>query len=153
MKEYKRILVVVRLIQTCKKAIRYGVSLARKYDAELYVMHTVNDTVGMKGWGLGVHDLVKEYEKSIEDSKQKLADIIADEKGQGFVIQEIVQHGEATAEIMKVIKEKNIDLLVMLSHEEGRFEHFLFGRSNEKLLRKMPCSILMVKKEPGEVVE
>jgi nucleotide-binding universal stress UspA family protein len=37
----------------------------------------------------------------------------------------------------------------MLAHEEGRIEHFLFGRSNEKIIMEMPCSILMVKKEPG----
>ncbi len=33
-------------------------------------------------------------------------------------------------------------------------EHFLFGRSNEEIVRRMPCSILLVKKEPavfGEV--
>jgi len=28
-------------------------------------------------------------------------------------------------------------------------EHFLFGRSNEELIRRMPCSLLLVKKEPG----
>ena len=39
----------------------------------------------------------------------------------------------------------------MLSHEEGHLEHFLFGRSNHELVRKMPCSILLVKKEPGPV--
>ncbi|MCK5504111.1 MAG: universal stress protein [Thermodesulfovibrionia bacterium] len=36
----------------------------------------------------------------------------------------------------------------MLSHEEGRLEHFLFGRSNEKIIRDMPCSILLVEEEP-----
>jgi nucleotide-binding universal stress UspA family protein len=39
----------------------------------------------------------------------------------------------------------------MLAHEEGRLEHFLFGRSNEEILRALPCSILLVKKEPGAV--
>lgn len=38
-------------------------------------------------------------------------------------------------------------LLIMLAHEEGRIEHFLFGRDNEDLIRKMPCSIMLVKKE------
>ncbi len=42
----------------------------------------------------------------------------------------------------------------MLADEEDHLEHFLFGRSNEELVRRMPCSILLVKKEPaisGEV--
>jgi hypothetical protein len=32
-------------------------------------------------------------------------------------------------------------------------EHFLFGRSNEELVRKMPCSIMLVKKEPEAIAE
>jgi len=36
----------------------------------------------------------------------------------------------------------------MLSHEEGHLEHFLFGKSNHELVLKMPCSILLIKKEP-----
>jgi nucleotide-binding universal stress UspA family protein len=39
--------------------------------------------------------------------------------------------------------------MVMLAHEEGRLEHFLFGRTNDELLRRMPCSILLVKSEPA----
>jgi universal stress protein A len=41
----------------------------------------------------------------------------------------------------------------MLAHEEGRMEHFLFGQSNEALIRKMPCSVLLVKKEPGQAAD
>ena len=68
-----------------------------------------------------------------------------------MAVKELIKGGEPTKEILKVIKEENIDLLIMLAHEEGRLEHFLFGRSNEALIRRMPCSIFMVKKEPEPV--
>ena len=42
MKEFKRILVVSRMIQSSRKAIQYGVSLARKYDAQLFVIHCIS---------------------------------------------------------------------------------------------------------------
>ena len=38
-----------------------------------------------------------------------------------------------------------------LNNEEGHLEYFLFGCSNKDIIRKMPCSILLVKKEPGSV--
>ena len=50
-----------------------------------------------------------------------------------------------------MVTDENIDLIIMLAHEQGRLEHFLFGRSNEEIIRKMPCSILMVKKEAGSL--
>jgi universal stress protein A len=39
----------------------------------------------------------------------------------------------------------------MLAHEEGRLEHFISGRSNEEIIRHMPCSIMLVKKEPAPI--
>ena len=62
-----------------------------------------------------------------------------------------MKEGDPFDEIIKVVKEENIDLLIMLAHEEGHIEHFLFGRDNEDLIRKMPCSIILVKKEPHKV--
>lgn len=66
-------------------------------------------------------------------------------------VKEIIKEGEPTKEILKVVKEENIDLIIMLAHEEGHLKHFLFGRSNEEIIRKMPCSVLLVKKEPEPV--
>lgn len=48
MNEYKRILVVAGMIRTCSKAIQQGVSLARKYGAELYVIHSIYNPFGPK---------------------------------------------------------------------------------------------------------
>jgi len=153
MSEYQRILVVVTMIQSCRKAIRYGVSLARKYRAKLYVIHSIHNPFGLKGWGLGTRALAEEYEKSIADARRKLADLVEDERTQGMFIQELVREGEPTKEILKTIEEEKIDLLVMLAHEEGHVEHLLFGRSTEELVRKMPCSIMLVKKEPESIGE
>jgi len=153
MNEFKRILVVAEMIQSCRIAIQYGVSLARKYGAELYVIHSVYNPFGPKEWGFGTRELAIEYEKSILDTKRKLASLVNAEKIKGMSIKEMVREGEPTGEILKVIEQENIDLLVMLAHAEGRLEDLLFNRSTDELVRKMPCSIMLVKKEPGDVVD
>ena len=53
-------------------------------------------------------------------------------------IKELIGEGDPTKEVIKVVKEEAIDLLIMLAHAEGRLEHFLFGRSNEGLVRQRP---------------
>ncbi|MEJ2023522.1 MAG: universal stress protein [Deltaproteobacteria bacterium] len=60
-------------------------------------------------------------------------------------------NGGCKNKVLKVVQDENIDLLIMLAHEEGHLEHFLFGHSNEHIIRRMPCSILLVKKEPEPV--
>lgn len=64
-------------------------------------------------------------------------------------VKELIKEGNPATEIFQVVADENIDLLILLTHEEGHIEHFLFGRSNDEVIRKMPCSILLVKKEPG----
>ncbi len=151
MNEYKRILVVSRMIQSSQKAIQVGVSLAQKFGAELFVIHSIFNPFGISGWSMGHLSLEKEYEKILLDAREGLSDLVEAEKTKGMSIKEVVREGEPTDEILRTIKEEKIDLLVMLAHEEGHIEDLFFNRSNNELARKMPCSILLVKKEPGKV--
>ncbi len=149
MEDIKRILVVSRMTKNCAKAVHYGVSLAKKYGAELTVVHVVHDPFGIEGWNLPLPNLEKDYQNLLKKSRRQLDDIITNENKSGMHIDVLIREGEPTAEILAVIKEKRIDLVIMLAHEEGHLEHFLFGKSNHELVRKMPCSIVLVKKEPG----
>lgn len=151
MEEYKRILVVSRMSKYCREAVHYGISLARKYDAELSILHVVHNPFGLEGWNLPMVSLEKEYNKLLEQTKADLDRIIREEKAKGLSIKELIKNGDPTEEVVKTVKEGKIDLLILLAHEEWRLEHFLFGRSNEELIRRMPCSILFVKNEPKAV--
>jgi len=149
MNEYKRILVVCRMIQSSRKAIQVGVSLAQKYDAELYVIHSIYNPFGLRGWSVGNLSLAGEYENILQETKRKLSELIESEKTKGMTIKELVREGEPTAEILKTVEQEKIDLMVLLAHKEGRLEDLLFDHSNDELIRKMPCTILLVKKEAG----
>jgi nucleotide-binding universal stress UspA family protein len=135
----------------CQKAVHYGVSLARKYGAELFVIHVIHNPFGYEGWNLPIYSLKEDYKRIQQEAKKDLDRLIDSEKANGMAVKELIREGEPTKEVLKVVKEENIDILILLAHEEGRLEHFLFGRSNEALIRRMPCSILMVKKEPEPV--
>ncbi len=153
MNEYKRILVVSRMIQSSRKAIQYGVSLAHKYKAQLYVIHSIYNPFSLKGWSVGTLALGKEYQRILADTKKQLSELVQLEKKKGMNITELVREGEPTAEILKTIEEEQIDLLVMLAHGEGWLEDLWFNRSNDELVRKMPCSIMLVKKEAEPLTE
>ncbi len=151
MEDVKRILVVSRMTKYSKKAVHYGISLAKKSQAKLYVMHVVHDPFGIEGWNLPMPSLEKDYQNLLVRERKALDDMIAQEKQTGMDIAVSIREGEPTKEILSFVKDEHIDLVVLLAHEEGHLEHFLFGRSNEELIRRMPCSILLVKKEPQAV--
>lgn len=148
MEDIKRILVVSRSTKYCQKAVHYGVSLSQKYGAELYIIHVIHEPLIFGGWNLPIPSLEEEYRKMLKEAKVELNAIIQKEKKKGVKIKEMIKEGKPSEVILNAVKEENIDLIIMLSHEEGRLEHFLFGRSNEKIIREMPCSILLVEEEP-----
>jgi len=147
MHEVKRILVVSRMTKYCRKAVHYGISLARSSGAELFIIHVIHDPLTYGTWNLPKPSLEDDYLKEVKRSKEDIDAIVLSEKGKGLHITEIIKDGNPTEEIFAAIRENKIDLAVMLAHEESRLEHFLFGRSNEELVQKMPCSLLLIKEE------
>ena len=152
MNEVKRILVVSRSTKHCKKAVHYGITLARDGGAKLYVLHVIDDPFGLDGWSLPVvswKEIQEEYKKMQNKTRAELDRIIEEEKGKGVPIEVSLEDGDPDEKILDFVKENKIDLLIMLAHEEGRLEHLLFGRSIDRIIRKLPCSVLLVKQEPG----
>jgi nucleotide-binding universal stress UspA family protein len=150
MEDIRRILAVSWLTQYCQRTIHYAVSLAAKYGAELSVIHVI-DTLWSQGWNLPTMSQDESRGKEMERIQAELDNIIGSETKEGVKIKKIIKEGDPIEEIMKVIEEEKIDLVIMRTHEEGRIERLLVGGSNDALIRKMPCSILLVKKEPDTV--
>lgn len=158
MENIKRVLVVNRMTEYSKDAVQTGISVARKYGAELLVLQIVSNhagTVSMAGAALNapspIPDDTKTYASTREEAKEELDRVIKKEVSSGFPIKVILREGKPIDEIVQVVEAEKVDLMVLLSHEEGRLEHMLFGRDNDVLLRKIPCSILLVKREPEPV--
>ena len=150
----KRILVVSRMHQSSEKAILHGISIARKYNAKLYVLHSISNPVEMMA--VNVPDIFPEvaytnFCDGQHEAKKQIDKVIKKEVGLGFPIKELVSENDPVEEVVKIVREEKIDLIVMNAHEEGRLEHALFGEDNDAMIRRMPCSILLVKNEPAEV--
>ena len=150
MEDIKRILVVCRVAEDWRTAVHHGILLSRMYGAELYIIHRIYDPFirGDLNLPMTLGVVEDEYIKMQKDARRKLDAIITEEKTKGITIKELIKEGKPVEEIMKVIHEEKIDLLIMLAHEESRLEHFLLGRSENEIIRKLPCSILIIKKEP-----
>jgi universal stress protein A len=147
MNDIKRIMAVASDIKHSRDVVRYGVSLAKKYDAELVVLHVEHDPFGEKGWNLPFLSVEAEYKELLEAAKKSLAKIVRAEATGGLPVKELVRQGEPTGVIRSVVEEEKIDLLLMPAHEETRLEHFLFGRINDAIIRRLPCSVLLVKQK------
>lgn len=155
MPEIKRILVVIRLTQNTRHALREGIDLAKVFRARLSVLRVYSEPVDMEAVNApGLFIKGEEYRNYLsvrEQYKEELDTAIRQVVRDGIDIQQFITREEPVAEIIRIVTEEHIDLVVALAHEEGRLEHLLFGGENDKLIRKLPCSILLVKHEPAPV--
>jgi nucleotide-binding universal stress UspA family protein len=53
--------------------------------------------------------------------------------------------GYASTEILRLARERGIDLIVMGSHGLTGLAHVLFGSTADRVVRKAPCSVLTVR--------
>jgi nucleotide-binding universal stress UspA family protein len=153
MNEVKRILVVVTATNDCVDLVSDAFGLAERMRASLFVLDVVHDPFAYMGWNLPMPSFDKEYRQLLDGVRDRLRAMIKEAKGKGFPIESLVREGRPFEEILKVIGEEKIDLLVLPAHEEHRLEHYFTGRLMDKLIRKMPCSILLVKQEDVTLCE
>lgn len=155
METIKRILVVSRMTQNCPHAVQIGISLAKKYGSDLQVLHLISNPVDQEALNAPLpfpDERHKTYSSIQQEAKEELDKLLRKEINSGIPIKIMVKEGNPVDEVVQVVKEGKIDLMILLAHEEGRLEHMLFGRENDDIIRKMPCSILLVKKEPESIV-
>lgn len=128
-------------------ALSYAASLARRFGASVICVHVIEPmvpTVGYSGMTepLPIADISDQLEDSAERELPKLAEC---EECAGLEIEEVIVHGEAAAEIVRVAKERQVDLIVVSSHGRKGLGRILFGSTAEAIVRHAPCPVLVVK--------
>jgi len=147
MEDVERILVISRSTKDCKKAVHYGISLARTCGAHLTILHVMYDPSGLRfaPFSYRIPDLEKEYRAMMEEVKSDLALMIEKERTGGMDIKEMVKDAEPVHEILRVVESEKTDVLIMAAHNETRIEHIIYGWINHEIVRRLPCSVFLVK--------
>ena len=101
-------------------------------------------TVGYSGMTepLPIADITDQLENSAERELPKIAEC---EECAGLEIEEVIVHGEAASEIVRVAKDRNVDLIVVSSHGRTGIGRILFGSTAEAVVRHASCPVLVVK--------
>lgn len=134
-------------------ALSYASSLARTFGASIICLHVIEPivpTVGYSGMtdALPIADISDQLENSAERELPKLAEC---EECEGLNVEELIVHGEAASEIVRVAQDRQVDLIVVSSHGRTGWGRILFGSTAEAVVRHASCPVLVVKPPPEEV--
>lgn len=130
--------------QNANAALAYACGLAEQNNADLHVLHVVNETVYVVPLD-GMFSTFDFDVNSLRDAAQKGLDQTIDPawKKAHRVVPEI-RFGAPFREIIRHAKERSIDLIVMSTHGRTGLPHLLIGSVAENVVRKAPCPVLTV---------
>jgi nucleotide-binding universal stress UspA family protein len=133
-------------------AVAYAAAIARAAKARvicIYVLEPMVPAVGYTGLAdpLPIADISEQLEDSAE---RELPQVVHCEELQGLEVEEVITHGDAAAEIVRVAAEREVDLIVISSHGRTGFGRMIFGSTAEAVVRHARCPVLVVKPPADE---
>jgi nucleotide-binding universal stress UspA family protein len=124
-------------------AYDYAHSLARHYEAKLFVHHVVEHLVA-DAYIPQEHlqELYRRQEADAEERLRQLTSNLTDGVAQDFVLQ---RGGPAADFILSFAEDHNIDLIVMGTHGRRGMDRLIMGSVLERVLRKTRCPVMAVR--------
>jgi nucleotide-binding universal stress UspA family protein len=149
----QKILVPTDFSDSARKALVYGVSFAKEYDAELVLLHVVETLAVGYASDLFPVPMAEVFQEISGYARKELGELAEAARGKGVRVRELVVQGKPAAEILRAAQEETIDMIVLGTHGKGVLDQALFGSTTERVVRKAPCPVLTVRPVEHEFVE
>ncbi len=141
----KKILIPTDGSEYSHYALEYAVNLCRALQAEVVLVSIVDVRYEMYDAYSEVH-AATQMEELIREQVAKALDQHASEMiDKGVNVRKIMRIGDVLHELLEVIREENVDLVVVGTHGRKGISRFLLGSTTEKLVRSASCPVLTVR--------
>jgi len=128
-----RVLFCTDFSQDSKRALSFAISAAAEYDAELTLLHVLEDVPSPA-----------KKEAAIAAATQQLDKMIPPEERTTFKTKTAVRMGKPYQQIIQFATEAKIDLVAMGVHGWGALDRAVFGSTTYRVLQLGPCPVLAV---------
>jgi nucleotide-binding universal stress UspA family protein len=145
--QIRSILLPTDFSECADHALSYATSLARDARAAIICVHVVEPVMPTVGYtGIAEPLPMTDISEQLEDSAtRELPKISEREECSGLAVEEVIGHGDAASEIVRIARERKVDLIVISSHGRTGLGRILFGSTAEAVVRHAPCPVLVVK--------
>ncbi len=135
-------------------ALEWAAYLAQCMKADLTLLHVILEEEGkiieeIIGEGAVVHIPKGIRQNVVEDRQKKLKEqfnmVVSNDIKSSIRVEEMTRIGVPFLEIIKVAKEKDVDLIVMGTHGRTGLAHVLIGSVAEKVVHHAHCPVLTIK--------
>jgi len=143
--EVRTVLVTTDFSDTAREAFQPAWLLAEKFGAALIVAYVEEDRVTpmtVEYTAVGLNDILREQAAR---TGAQLKEFTSECLGDGCGVELKIATGTPHVEIIRLASECRADLIVMATHGRGGVAHALLGSTTERVLRRAPCPVFVVR--------
>jgi nucleotide-binding universal stress UspA family protein len=146
--DLKRILVSTDFSETSRAALRYGMELADRFHARLYLFHVPPNPgeAAEAEYPIGIFEIMQ------NDAHDRLLHLLTDDEARNLRPECAMRVGTPAEEIVKYATEHEIDLIVLGTHGRRGVARLVLGSVAEQVVRTAPCPVLTVHHPEHEFV-
>lgn len=149
----RKILVPIDFSEYSKKALHYAIPFARQFHAKILLLYVVEPTIYPADFSFGQIGMPNVENELRVKGEQELQELITNEIKGVVPAEAIVKVGLPFVEVVSFAKEEGIELIIVATHGHTGVEHVLFGSTAEKIVRKAPCPVLVVRSDERDFVD
>lgn len=146
MKMIRKILVAIDFSDFSLMSLRYAADLAKDAAAELLLVNVINqrdvDILNEAAEKLSGFTAENHLERTTEKRKARFDDFLAQVDAEKLPVATLIRTGVPYEELLKVIREKEPNLLVMTTKGRSNLMDTLVGSCARKLFRHSPIPVL-----------
>jgi len=145
MKSFTKILTAIDFSENSECAFDYALTLATQFNAELTIIHVINEPVDLRGFYVP-HISFEQLEKEIEESAVKMMETFCSTKlGTFSNYKTSIMTGIPSDEITAAATRIDASLIVLGTHGRTGLDRILFGSTAERVVRSASCPVLTVR--------
>ncbi len=148
MARFQNIVVPVDFSENSRRAVDYGIDMAKDRKAKLYFFHVINqrhiDTLqdlsikGYKG------DFLEAIRNMLQARDTDLREFVPQESLKDLDVEFIIRKGKPGEEILKFAEEKNLDLIVIGTQGRSAIKATLMGSAAQSVVNRAKCPVLVI---------
>jgi len=140
----KKILVPTDFSEQAENAMQVAAQLAKKHDAEIYLLHLLELPLHQID-ALSTHSDLPEAMFFMKLAHKRFEEVMSKDFLQDVTVHETVEFQQSFTSLIEICKTKDIDLIVMGSHGVSGLKEMFIGSNTEKVVRTSDIPVLVIK--------
>jgi nucleotide-binding universal stress UspA family protein len=129
----ERILLCTDFSKNAEQALHYAISVTTEYNAELTLLHVLEEAPGPA-----------KTKEAVATAAEQLDKLIGSQKRKSLKVKTVVRIGKPYQQIIQLAGEAQIDTVIMGVSGRGALDRAVFGSTTYRVMQLGPCPVLAV---------